>query len=211
MPPPKFLLADKNASPQLKTAYKAAVQQKSVTDAVSRVLTLIHTLIDEAGFRHEMQNAVQFAVSTGVGIVDILRDRESDVCEQIEMARAERHSYENSCKARNVEVQAVINACASEILSLSEEIKALDSLIDGLKRNQAKAVEKYKGAGLSDAEIEVIGIKPSYADVEEWKLQIKEKLARKHQLVRFLKSSPDYDLSILEITEGTQNESAQSL
>jgi hypothetical protein len=108
------------------------------------------------------------------------------------------------CFDRKVEVQPIINTCMSERFSLVDEIKALQAQIGGFERLRANTEERYKAAGLSAADIAAIGgVKPTHADLDRWKLQLAEKQAREKQIDQFVKSAPDYDLSLLEpVTDG---------
>lgn len=200
----KFWLADSQAPIELKAAYKESVRDKAAVSAVSRVVAALHRLIDEAGFHTELQNSVKEFVNGGGDVVDRLLTRESDVLAQIEAVRAEKQIYKGFGFARHIEVLPILNQCSIESGQLSDAITVLQSRIYGFKKQSEAAKEKYEKAGLTESQIEQIGVLPSLENLADWKAQLAEKSARAEQIARFYRSSPDYDTSLLEVTAAVQ-------
>ena len=74
----------------------------------------------------------------------------------------------------------------------------MQARISGFAREQAATLEKYKSAGLSAAEIESIGIKPTGDDIAAWQLDLEHIRAREGQLSAFIKNGPFHDMPIPE-------------
>lgn len=199
-----FWLADKQIPIELTRAYKEAVRDKTATYAVSRVVVALHRLIDEAAFHSELQNAVHNSLTSGSNVAELLREREIGILAEIEAVEADRRLYQGKCFARQVEVQPILNQCAIENGRLHDEITTLQSRISRFEKDRKEAKEKYQSAGLSESQIAQIGILPSLENLENWKGQLAEKLARVEQIARFYQSSPDYDTSLLEVTAAAQ-------
>lgn len=201
------ILFDKNSSSDLKNMYRAAVRSTTTVNAAHRVLAALHALVEEAGYQQEMEAAVRHAAVSGSSVSDVLREREIAVLEQIQAAKAARNSYKEACESRKTEIQPLLNQSMDELFRLSDEIKVLQTKVEKFHADRLAATAKYKAAGLTDDDIEAIGgLKPSHGDLAEWKLQITEKKAREAQISLFLKSAPEFDLSILE-TDQTDHHS----
>lgn len=195
----------KDVPDELKAAYKVAVRDQSVRNEVSRIVAALHRLIDEAGFHTELQDAVLESTSTGGDVIEILQDRRLDVLSQIEMVQVEKDVYAKQNIARHGEVQTVLHSCMLERDRLVNEITTLQDRISGFNKSRIEAGEKYKLAGLNDAQIEAIGgITPTDSDLVEWMAQIAEKQTREQQILTFYGSSPEYDTSILDVVKNTQ-------
>lgn len=199
-----FWLADKHAPSELKNAYKEATRDKAAVQATYRITAALHILIDEAAFHSELQCAVKEVVNSGGDIVARLLARESNVLAQIEEVRAEKQLYKGFGFARHIEVLPILNQCSIESGQLSDAITALESKIYGFAKQRDIAKEKYEKAGLTESQIEQIGVLPSLENLADWKGQLAEKMARAEQIARFYRSSPDYDTSLLEVTVAVQ-------
>ncbi|MBB1636073.1 hypothetical protein [Cupriavidus sp. UME77] len=73
----------------------------------------------------------------------------------------------------------------------------MQARISGFAREQKATRERYQAAGITDSDIEVIGIKPTNDDRDAWRRDLEHIRARERQLIAFIKSGPEYDETLL--------------
>lgn len=193
-----FWLANKTASVQLKAAYKDCMMSNSTKMAVERVTIAMRLLSYKVDFHTELQAAISASLASGSSVDDVLRKREIDLMGQIETVAKERQLFEGFCFSRRVELQPILNQCATEIVQLHSELEQLDLRIRTFEQQRIAEKIKYEVAGLSAVQIDAIGISPSYADLDDWRRSIPAKRARIETITQFHLSAPEFDLSILE-------------
>lgn len=198
-------LIDRQIPNELKTAYKVAVRDKATLSALARVLAALHLLVDEAGFHTELQNCVHNSIANGGSVVDSLREREEDILVQVETAQVAKRVYTKIIAARQTEIQPVLMQCLNEGSQLAEEISVLERKISGFKKQREAAETRLRSAGLTTAQIEQIGVLPSPENLAEWQIELAAKTSRAEQINQFVRSSPDYDVSLLTATQGTES------
>lgn len=193
-----FWLADKTISADLKSAYRDAVASNATKIAVENVTAALHLLINESGFYTEIQLAINNSLASGDSVNDVLRKRGIEVLDQVSSAQSQKRLFHESCLARQKEIQPTMGKCAAESTQLHDAITHLEAQIRHFEQNRALSKEKYESAGLTEAQIEQIGISPSPEDLAKWSATIPVKRARIAQINKFYKSAPQYDLSLLD-------------
>ncbi|MEM5427206.1 hypothetical protein [Cupriavidus oxalaticus] len=196
------VLLDHDAYPaSLKRLYVEALRNKSITYAVENVVAARQALLDEAGFTSELQHAVLAAANDGdrfhLAVLETLHERELDFLALREDAREAQRAWKAKCEARYEEIRPTLTGVMRELLDLDPQAKAIEARISGFARAQADTRERYQTAGLSEAEIDAIGVKPGEADLAEWRRELARIREREAQLDSFIKSGPWYDESIL--------------
>jgi hypothetical protein len=194
-----FWLADAQVPSELKAAYKEALHDKTTVNAAKRVVAAMHRLVDEAAFHTALQLVVHEAFVSGANMVELLQEREAVFTRQIEEAQAEKRIVKDNYAARQLEFQPTLNQCFIESGRLTDEISALERRIFGFAKERQEAKEKFAVAGLTKAQIAQIGVSPTFENLSEWKAQLAGKMARAEQITQFFRSSPDYDIRLLNV------------
>lgn len=194
----KNLLNDENTSAEAKAAILAAWRDPSAVTRAQFVLNAMRALIDKAGLVSVLQSATVKSLESGASVVDQLRKHEHAIIAEIGVAIDQRRAYDDKCAVRHAEIQPLLNRCASEVLSLDGQANALEARIGGFQRARDSAKERYEAAGLSAADIEALGIRPTDADLAAWKQVLESNRERQATLNNFLKSGPDYPEHILD-------------
>ena len=205
-----FWLTDPEAPAHLKAAYKNAASNKATRRAVELVVEALNELIKASAWHTELQKAVLESVNSGIDLVELLTARGAPFLAGIEAANAEALRYKGWCFARKLEVQPILSAATSELHENETIIKSLQSQIAGFSRARKEAQEKYKAAGLTQSQIDAIGVQPTPDDLSEWKIQLEAKMARQRQIERFIRSAPDYDTTLLSETATTPQASSDA-
>lgn len=194
----KNLLNDEATPANVKAAILAAWRDPSAVTRAQLVLNAMRALIDKAGMTSVLQSAVLESLEGSASVVDLLRERELAVIAEINSAIGQRRAYEDKCAVRHGEIQPLLNRCVGESLSLGEQAKLLESRIGGFNRARDSAKERYEAAGLSAADIEALGIRPTDADLAAWKQELEANRERQATVNQFLKSGPEYPEHILD-------------
>jgi len=194
----KNLMNDNDTSPEVKAAILAAWRDPSNVTRAQFVLNAMRALIDKAGLTSVLQSAALESLKGGASVVDLLRERELAVIAEIGIAIDQRRAFDDKCAVRHAEIQPLLNRCVSEILSLGEQAKVLNTRIGGFNRARDGAKERYEAAGLSAADIEALGIRPTDGDLTAWRRELESNCEREAALNRFLKSGPEYPEYLLD-------------
>ena len=197
------VLSDKAASVDLKRAYRAAMHDRSTILATQSAVDALSQLVSKLAFSSFLNHAVLAAAVSGQSVANEIRTLEKEISEHSEVAHAEIRTYEAYCAARRDEAKPALSVCAIEQSSLCTEEIALMGLINGFSNARRVNLERYEAAGLSPADIAIIGVKPTHEDLASWKRQLEQTMSRMAQLHKFLKSAPEYDLSLLDTNMAT--------
>lgn len=193
------IFADADAPALAKALFRDAARDRSTLLAVQRVSFALMRLVEEAARDSLLSEAALAAMESGKSLSDELSVIELRLLAQTEEARETKREFMARCAARQAEVQPVLIACATELLSFDDREKALRASISGFANARETSRESCKAAGFSPAKIkEVEGdIKPSYEDLEAWQCELERIPVRKQQITAFLKSGPEYDVTLL--------------
>lgn len=191
-------LADKSVSAEMKAAYKDAALSRLTVMAVGRVNAAQRWLNEESGFHTELQMAISTSIANGMSVDDVLRDVEFAILDQVAAVKDEKRAFAEHCLARQVEMQPVLGKIAAEAMQLHVAIETYEARIRHYEQNRGLSKERLKSAGLSESQIEQVGLTPTPVDLAEWESAIVANHARCAQINQFQMSAPEYDLSLLD-------------
>ncbi|WP_426344247.1 hypothetical protein ACN9MU_04715 [Pseudoduganella sp. R-32] len=191
------LIVDSSAPSDLKRMYADAMRNRSTARAAEEVVSTLTQLVSELATQSLMDKAVRAAAAGGRSVTDELHAMRDEIAEHSQRAKAEVQDYAAHCAARQAEVAPTLLACMNEQLSIDSTATELKVRIANFENARQRCVERYKEAGLGDEEIARIGLKPTYEDLTLWQRELEQTSRRKVALNDFMRSAPDYDLSLL--------------
>lgn len=202
----RLFLSDPDVSAEFVGALHEAAKSIPIAIEVNKLVTLTQEFVAQFTRADELQQAVQQTLSDSGfdegAVVEFLRARNKEMVKAVAEVITEKRSLEMQLLARQAEVSSVLNPAVRDLGSLPKEVERLRALVKGYAAARDETLRSYKVAGLSDANIQAIGLVPTPDDLAGWKGQIEQHGARLHRIRAFLASAPIYDVSILEDETG---------
>lgn len=192
------LTSDSSTSTDLKRMYKNATRNRSTVFAAEEVVSMLAQLVNEFACPSLMDSAVRAAAVSGRSVTDELHAMRDELAEHLQKAGDEARAYAARNAARQVAVAPTLRASINELLSIDSTAAELKARIAGFEKARQRCVARYQEAGLSDEEIALVTLKPTYEDLELWQRDLELTARREIALNNFVRSAPEYDLSLLD-------------
>jgi hypothetical protein len=202
------LTSDSSTPADIKRMYHDATRNRSTVVAAEQVVSLLAQLVSDLAFPSIMDNAVRAAIASGRSITEELRTMRDEITEHSQTAKDEVRAYSARCAARQADIAPTLRACMNEHLSIDGAATELKTCIADFEKARQRCLVRYQEAGLGDADIALITVKPTFEDLSRWQRELQTMSKRKVALGNFLRSAPDYDLSLLN-GDGVTNESTE--
>ncbi|MBY4733801.1 hypothetical protein K6V90_25000 [Cupriavidus pauculus] len=200
LPCPNALL-DVYANAAEQAAFQKVLHDKATADIAFRIASKRAELVQLCGAWQELRNAVSDQTQAEVEPRDLLLAREAEVDALVNQARANKKKWAVFLNELAKKNEPYVLMAAQQSLDLPPKAKTLEAEIKGYEANRKACFEKYQAAGLSDQDIEQIGLRPNQDDLSGWQGELKRITSRLAQIAAFQRTRPFYDVTLLDSEE----------
>jgi septal ring factor EnvC (AmiA/AmiB activator) len=195
----KLFMSNPGVAREFVQAFHDAAKSTPVNIAANMLFAAIKEYVSLFARVDELQNAVQQTLGSGeTAVIQALQRRESEVRAMIAEVHADTKALEDQLKERQAAVAHAIDPSMRDLLNLPPAIEKLRLLIKNYDAARDECFRTRRSQGLSESEIETIGLKPTPTDLTEWESKIEVHTDRLTRIRRFMASAPLYHLELLE-------------
>lgn len=193
-----------DADPDYTRATEVVWLSPDVQVALNAVLAEFLRLSSSAGPMHFLQLAQEQAEDLSpAAIVAALDEMRSTLTAERDAVRGELGAWNSNHAAARQKTRCHELAADDALRRAEAQLSFVRGQLKAAPESQLASQKKLRDAGLSEADIAKIGIKPSAEDVSSWTAEVETLKTQIARLGRFFAGRPFYDTSILEAADLT--------
>jgi hypothetical protein len=188
-----------DADPDYTRATEVSWLDPDVQVALNGVMAEFLRLSSSAGPMHFLQlSQEQAAGSSPVAIVAALDEIRSALTAERDAVRGELAGWNSNHTAERQKTRAHELSADDSLRRAESQLLFVSGRLRSAPEEQISSQQKLRDAGLSQADISKIGVKPSDEDISSWTAEVGILQGQIERIRKFFATRPYYDVTILE-------------